>query len=60
MHGGQESTLLSMMLPLLHHGMVILGIPFTEAALSSDPRRRHALRRKPCQRQRRLNGHQRS
>jgi hypothetical protein len=35
MHGGQESTLLSMMLPLLHHGMVILGIPFTEAALSA-------------------------
>ncbi|MDP1733780.1 MAG: NAD(P)H:quinone oxidoreductase [Sulfuritalea sp.] len=34
MHGGQESTLLSMMLPLLHHGMVILGIPYTEAALS--------------------------
>jgi NAD(P)H dehydrogenase (quinone) len=35
MHGGQESTLLSMMLPLLHHGMLILGIPFTEAALSN-------------------------
>ena len=35
MHGGQESTLLSMMLTILHHGMVILGIPFTEAALSS-------------------------
>jgi len=35
MHGGQESTLLSMMLPLLHHGMVILGIPNTEAALSA-------------------------
>lgn len=34
MHGGQESTLLSMMLPLLHHGMLILGIPYTEAALS--------------------------
>jgi NAD(P)H dehydrogenase (quinone) len=34
MHGGQESTLLSMMLPLLHHGMMILGIPFTEAALN--------------------------
>jgi NAD(P)H dehydrogenase (quinone) len=33
MHGGQESTLLSMMLPLLHHGMLIVGIPFTEAAL---------------------------
>ena len=34
MHGGQESTLLSMMLPLLHHGMMILGIPYTEPALS--------------------------
>lgn len=33
MHGGQESTLLSMALPLLHHGMVLLGIPFTEPAL---------------------------
>ncbi len=35
MHGGQESTLLSMMLPLLHHGMIILGIPYTEGALSA-------------------------
>ncbi len=34
LHGGQESTLLSMMLPLLHHGMVIAGIPYSEAALS--------------------------
>jgi NAD(P)H dehydrogenase (quinone) len=34
MHGGQESTLLSMMLPLLHHGMLVLGIPYTEGALS--------------------------
>lgn len=34
-HGGQESTLLSMMLPLLHHGMLLLGLPFTEAALSA-------------------------
>ncbi len=33
-HGGHESTLLSMMLPLLHHGMLVLGLPFTEAALS--------------------------
>ena len=33
-HGGQESTLLSMMLPLLHHGMLILGLPYTEAALN--------------------------
>ncbi|MCE4305348.1 NAD(P)H:quinone oxidoreductase [Xanthomonas hortorum] len=33
MHGGQESTLLSMQLPLLHHGCLIVGIPFTEAAL---------------------------
>lgn len=34
MHGGQESTLLSMMLPLLHHGMIISGIPYTEPALN--------------------------
>lgn len=33
LHGGQETTLLSMMLPLLHHGMLITGIPYTEAAL---------------------------
>ena len=35
MHGGQETTLVSMMLPLLHHGMVIVGIPYTEADLNS-------------------------
>ncbi|MEO8670999.1 MAG: NAD(P)H:quinone oxidoreductase [Tahibacter sp.] len=35
MHGGQESTLLSMLLPLLHHGMLIVGLPFTEAALNA-------------------------
>ncbi|MCQ4164515.1 NAD(P)H:quinone oxidoreductase [Tahibacter harae] len=34
-HGGQESTLLSMQLPLLHHGMLIVGIPFTERGLNS-------------------------
>ena len=34
-HGGQESTLLSMMLPLLHHGLVIVGLPYSEPALSS-------------------------
>ena len=33
LHGGQESTLLSMMLPLLHHGMVIMGVPYSEPAL---------------------------
>lgn len=33
LHGGQESTLLSMMLPLMHHGMVLLGIPYAEPAL---------------------------
>ncbi|HJT98016.1 MAG TPA: NAD(P)H:quinone oxidoreductase [Rhodanobacteraceae bacterium] len=33
-HGGQETTLVSMMLPLLHHGMLVLGIPYTEAALN--------------------------
>jgi len=35
MHGGQESTLLSMMLPLLHHGMLLVGLPYTELALNS-------------------------
>jgi NAD(P)H dehydrogenase (quinone) len=35
MHGGQEATLLSMMLPLLHHGCVVAGIPYTEPALST-------------------------
>ena len=33
LHGGQETTLLSMMLPLLHHGMLITGLPYTEPAL---------------------------
>ena len=33
MHGGQESTLLTMMLPLLHHGMLIVGLPYTETPL---------------------------
>jgi NAD(P)H dehydrogenase (quinone) len=33
LHGGQESTLLSMMLPLLHHGMLLMGLPYTEASL---------------------------
>ncbi|MDR0183326.1 NAD(P)H:quinone oxidoreductase [Lysobacter arvi] len=35
MHGGQESTLLTMMVPLLHQGCVLMGIPYTEAALST-------------------------
>lgn len=35
MHGGQESTLLTMMVPLLHHGCVLMGIPYTEPALST-------------------------
>lgn len=34
MHGGQETTLTSMMLPLLHHGMLLLGLPYTEQALN--------------------------
>ena len=34
MHGGQETTLMSMMLPLLHHGMLLLGLPYTEQALN--------------------------
>lgn len=35
MHGGQETTLVSMMLPLLHHGMLIVGLPYTEPSLLS-------------------------
>ena len=35
MHGGQEATLLTMILPLLHHGAMIVGIPYTEALLHS-------------------------
>ncbi len=35
LHGGQETTLLSMMLPLLHHGMVLAGLPYSEAALTT-------------------------
>ena len=34
MHGGQESTLLTMALPLLHHGMLLVGLPFTERAVN--------------------------
>jgi NAD(P)H dehydrogenase (quinone) len=34
LHGGQESTLLSMALPLLHHGMLLVGLPFTEGAVN--------------------------
>jgi NAD(P)H dehydrogenase (quinone) len=34
-HGGQETTLISMMLPLMHHGMLILGLPYTEPALNT-------------------------
>jgi len=33
LHGGQESTLLSMMIPLLHHGMMVMGLPYTEPEL---------------------------
>jgi len=35
LHGGQETTLTSMMLPLLHHGMLIVGLPYTETLLLS-------------------------
>jgi NAD(P)H dehydrogenase (quinone) len=35
LHGGQEATLLSMMLPLMHHGMLLLGLPYTQAELMS-------------------------
>jgi NAD(P)H dehydrogenase (quinone) len=35
LHGGQETTLVSMMLPLLHHGMLIVGLPYTETELTT-------------------------
>jgi NAD(P)H dehydrogenase (quinone) len=35
LHGGQETTLLSMMLPLLHHGMLVMGLPYSETELLS-------------------------
>lgn len=35
LHGGQESTLLSMMLPLLHHGMLLVGVPYSEPGLNN-------------------------
>ena len=35
LHGGQETTLVSMMLPLLHHGMLVLGLPYTNAELNA-------------------------
>jgi len=35
MHGGQETTLISMMLPLLHHGMLLVGLPYSEPALNT-------------------------
>ena len=38
MHGGQETTLISMALPLLHHGMLVVGLPYTEAALNRTRR----------------------
>ena len=50
MHGGQETTLVSMMLPLLHHGMLIIGLPYTQAGTERHAQRRHALRREPFRR----------
>ena len=38
MHGGQETTLMSMMLPLLHHGMILLGVPYAQPALNRTTR----------------------
>src|SRR5260370_7936882 len=41
LHGGQESTLLSMMIPLLHHGMYLVGLPYTERGFPDTRSRRH-------------------
>ncbi|GIT23196.1 MAG: hypothetical protein CM1200mP40_28780 [Gammaproteobacteria bacterium] len=35
LHGGQESTLLTMAIPMLHHGMIYCGIPYSESALNA-------------------------
>ncbi|HEX2199826.1 MAG TPA: NAD(P)H-quinone oxidoreductase, partial [Burkholderiales bacterium] len=35
LHGGHETTLVSMMLPLLHHGMLVLGLPYTQAEINA-------------------------
>jgi len=56
LHGGQESTLLSMMLPLLHHGMLIVGLP-TASRPERDLQRRHALRRQPSRARQAAAGH---
>ena len=50
MHGGQESTLLSMLTPLLHQGMIVMGLPYTEKALIHHARWRHTLWRFACRR----------
>ncbi len=50
LHGGQESTLLSMMVPLLHHGMYLGGSAVHRARAHRHPRRRHALWRQSCRR----------
>lgn len=50
LHGGQETTLLSMMLPLLHHGMMLLGLPYTNPELQSTRSGGCPLRRQPSRR----------
>ncbi len=47
LHGGQETTLLSMLLPLLHHGMLITGLPYSESGAAGNPGWRHAVWREP-------------
>ena len=50
LHGGQESTLLTMAVPLLHHGMFLVGLPFHRTRREPDAQRRYALRRDTCRR----------
>jgi multimeric flavodoxin WrbA len=52
LHGGQESTLLSMMLPLWHHGMILMGLPYSEVDLITTSKRWYALRSDSRSRQR--------
>lgn len=48
MHGGQETTLISMMMPLFHHGMLLLGVPYTEEALNTTRSGGNALWSNSC------------
>ncbi len=59
LHGGQETTLTSMLLPLMHHGMLILGIPYSAPELMRTRTRRHTVWRQSSRRRRQQTGTER-